>query len=44
MVFRVDRSGFVVDNNEDAVDGFLESAIFLLAQYCRITKTNLERK
>jgi hypothetical protein len=34
VIVDFDRSEFVVDNNEDAVDGFLESAIFLLAQYC----------
>jgi hypothetical protein len=36
VVFFVDKSEFVVDNNEDAVDGFFESAIFLIAQYCII--------
>jgi hypothetical protein len=35
VVFFVDKSEFVVDNNEDAVDGFFESAIFFVAQYCR---------
>lgn len=38
VIFDFDRSEFVVDNREDAVDGFLESAIFLLAQYCIVTK------
>ncbi len=42
VVFFVDKSEFVVDNNEDAVDGFFESAIFLIAQYCIIlNKENL---
>lgn len=41
LVFRevlgfADKSEFVVDNNEDAVDGFFESAICLIAQYCII--------
>jgi hypothetical protein len=37
-VFFVDKSELLVDNNEDAVDGFFESAIFLIAQYCIITR------
>lgn len=36
VVFFVVKIEFVVDNNEDAVDGFFESAIWLIAQYCII--------
>ena len=40
----VDKSEFVVDNNEDAVDGFFGSAICLIAQYCIIRVEIISKK